>query len=76
VAGGAGHTSGIVLDDRYSPIVELSRSGACLRRGALKPPSPEDLYDVINERYERGSILLTSNHAQGRARLLEEVPPI
>jgi len=29
----------------------------------LQPPSPEDLYDVINERYERGSILLTSNRA-------------
>lgn len=32
----------------------------------LKPlpsPLPEDLYDVINERYERGSILLTSNRA-------------
>jgi len=29
----------------------------------LAPPSPEDLYDVINERYERGSILLTSNRA-------------
>jgi DNA replication protein DnaC len=32
----------------------------------LKPlphPAPEDLYDVINERYERGSILLTSNRA-------------
>jgi DNA replication protein DnaC len=29
----------------------------------LHPPSPEDLYDVINERYERGSILLTSNRA-------------
>ena len=29
----------------------------------LSPPSPEDLYDVINERYERGSILLTSNRA-------------
>jgi DNA replication protein DnaC len=27
----------------------------------LRPPGPEDLYDVINERYERGSILLTSN---------------
>jgi len=30
----------------------------------LKPfraPGPEDLYDVINERYERGSSLLTSN---------------
>jgi len=29
----------------------------------LQPPSPEDLYDIINERYERGSILLTSNRA-------------
>jgi DNA replication protein DnaC len=32
----------------------------------LKPlaaPGPEDLYDIINERYEKGSILLTSNRA-------------
>lgn len=29
----------------------------------IQPPGPEDLYDVINERYERGSILLTSNRA-------------
>ena len=29
----------------------------------LQPPAPEDLYDLINERYERGSILLTSNRA-------------
>jgi len=29
----------------------------------LQPPAPEDLYDVINERYERGSIMLTSNRA-------------
>jgi DNA replication protein DnaC len=29
----------------------------------LQSPSPEDLYDVVNERYERGSILLTSNRA-------------
>ena len=32
----------------------------------LKPltlPGPEDLYDVINERYEKGSIMLTSNRA-------------
>ena len=29
----------------------------------LQPPAPEDLYDVINERYERGTILLTSNRA-------------
>jgi len=30
---------------------------------ALHPPAPEDLYDIINERYERGSIMLTSNRA-------------
>lgn len=29
----------------------------------LHPPAPEDLYDVINERYEASSILLTSNRA-------------
>lgn len=29
----------------------------------LAPPGPEDLYDIINERYEKGSILLTSNRA-------------
>ncbi|RRR77949.1 MAG: hypothetical protein EI684_00890 [Candidatus Viridilinea halotolerans] len=32
----------------------------------LKPlvsPGPEDLYDIIAERYERGSIMLTSNRA-------------
>lgn len=29
----------------------------------LSPPGPEDLYDVINERYEQGSIILTSNRA-------------
>jgi len=29
----------------------------------LLPPGPEDLYDVINERYERGSIVLSSNRA-------------
>jgi len=29
----------------------------------LQPPAPEDLYDVINERYERGSIIVTSNRA-------------
>ena len=27
----------------------------------LAPPGPEDLYDVINERYEQGSVILTSN---------------
>jgi len=29
----------------------------------LLPPGPEDLYDVIAERYERGSLILTSNRA-------------
>jgi DNA replication protein DnaC len=29
----------------------------------LQSPDPEDLYDVIDGRYERGSILLTSNRA-------------
>lgn len=29
----------------------------------LQPPGPEDLYDVIDARYERGSILITSNRA-------------
>jgi len=29
----------------------------------LQPPAHEDMYDVINERYEEGSILLTSNRA-------------
>ncbi|MBU1877881.1 MAG: IS21-like element helper ATPase IstB [Chloroflexi bacterium] len=36
----------------------------------LSSPGPEDLYDVINERYERGSILITSNRA------LEEWPEL
>ncbi len=27
----------------------------------LRAPGPEDLYDIIHERYERGSILLTTN---------------
>ena len=36
----------------------------------LRPPAPEDLYDIINERYERGSILVTSNRA------LEEWPDL
>lgn len=29
----------------------------------IQPPGPEDLYEIINERYEKGSILLTSNRA-------------
>lgn len=31
----------------------------------LPPSGSEDLYDVINERYEQGSIILTSNRAPG-----------
>jgi DNA replication protein DnaC len=37
---------------------------------SLRPPAPEDLYDVISGRYEQGSILLTSNRA------LEEWPDL
>lgn len=29
----------------------------------LLPPSPEDMYEIIAERYEKGSIVLTSNRA-------------
>ena len=29
----------------------------------LRPPAAEDFYDIINERYERGAILITSNRA-------------
>ena len=29
----------------------------------LRPPGPEDFYDVINERYEKGATLVTSNRA-------------
>lgn len=29
----------------------------------LLPPAPEDLYEIINERYERGSLIITSNRA-------------
>lgn len=29
----------------------------------LQPPGPEDLYDLIDARYEHGSILLTTNRA-------------
>lgn len=31
--------------------------------GPLPPSGPADLYDIISERYERGSIILTSNRA-------------
>jgi len=30
---------------------------------SLTPPSPDDMYEIIAERYERGSIMLTSNRA-------------
>ena len=30
----------------------------------LRPPGSEDLYDVINERYDRASIVLTSDRAE------------
>jgi len=30
---------------------------------SLQPPGPQDLYDIIDARYEHGSILLTSNRA-------------
>ena len=29
----------------------------------LRPPAPEDLYELIAERYEKGSIIITSNRA-------------
>ena len=32
----------------------------------IQPPGPEDLYDIINERYEKGSILLTSRSEERR----------
>ncbi len=31
----------------------------------LQPPGPEDLYEIIDGRYEQGSILLSSNRAPG-----------
>jgi DNA replication protein DnaC len=29
----------------------------------LVPPAPEDLYEIVNERYERSSLIITSNRA-------------
>jgi len=29
----------------------------------LRPPAPEDLYEIVAERYEKGSIVVTSNRA-------------
>lgn len=31
----------------------------------LRPPAHEDMYDIINERYEKGATLITSNRALG-----------
>jgi DNA replication protein DnaC len=33
----------------------------CVGLKPLRAPGPEDLYDIIHERYERASIVLTSN---------------
>ena len=41
----------------------------------LKPlHPPEDLYDIINERHERGSIMLTSNRALDAGQLFKRHP--
>jgi DNA replication protein DnaC len=29
----------------------------------LHPPAREDLYEIVNQRYERGSLIVTSNRA-------------
>ena len=29
----------------------------------LRPPAPEDLYEIVAERYEKGSMIVTSNRA-------------
>jgi IstB-like ATP binding protein len=29
----------------------------------LRPPAPEDLYEIVAERYEKGSMMVTSNRA-------------
>ena len=39
----------------------ISSSSTTSGSSRYAPPGPEDLYDVINERYERASIVLTSN---------------
>jgi DNA replication protein DnaC len=44
---------------RYTRPYPLVLDDLGLKR--LRAPGPEDLYDVISERYERGSILFTSN---------------
>jgi hypothetical protein len=42
----------------------------------LRPPGPEDLYDVINERYEKASVILTIlwNHQPAPARPVARLP--
>ena len=41
----------------------------------LRAPGAEDLYDVINERYEKGSIALTSNRDRAEWSDLFGAPP-
>ena len=53
---------------RFSAPLSGESRAAIMQTGNSRPqtaapPAPEDLYDVINERYERGSILLTSSRA-------------
>ena len=54
-------------DDTLSDVWRLVRPDLLVIDDfGLKPlvsPAPEDLYDVINERYEKASILITSNRA-------------
>jgi len=40
----------------------------------LTPPSPEDLYDIISDRYEKSAILLTSNRAPNEWATLFNAP--
>lgn len=42
----------------------------------LQYPMPEDLYDIINERYEQGSTLLTSNRSPAEWPDLFGDPPL
>ena len=48
-------------------MITYRRSSAAvcgsLRLKPLPPAGPEDFYEVINERYERGALIITSNRA-------------
>ena len=48
---------------RFSGGMVLAYPAVIFVEGYIQHPGPEDLYDVINERDERGSILLSSNRA-------------